>query len=380
MPGSQDVIQIFGDINGDIEGVSKLREALVPLKNDILEMSKLSIISKTVTDFVQFRTVAAQLTDAMGRIKQMEIEIEALRTKHSSNQRARTDEEIREQLRVRDANKARVDQIKAEDSAYKQLTLEYRKAAAAAKDLAAQYGVNSKQAKEAAEQANHFATRLKEVDSSVGQNQRHVGSYTESLKEFGKELLLQAAAFIGIYQAFEFFKDSVKEIINAQQQASKLNNILTNLGRREVFQRLNSEAEKLAKEFGTIKSEDLVQVFDKLVVYGKLTENQIRELTPVIINFAAQTGQTLEESTSLILKALEGNSRGLKEFGINIKRGSTEAENFGIIMDSLAPRVEGAAKAFGETTQGQIKKTTVEIDELKKEIGEELLILTCGVK
>lgn len=219
--------------------------------------------------------------------------------------------------------------------------------------------------------------RLKAESAEAGEAIGEKGM-VGGLKEFGKELLVQATMFIGIYQAFEFFKDGVKEFLHAQQEASKLNNILRNLGRQDVFERLIKGAEEMANEFKTIKSEDLVGVFQKLITYGKLSENQIKELTPVIVNFAAQSGLSLDESASVIIKALEGQARGLKEYGINIQKGATVAENFGKVMQDLAPRVEGAAKAFGETTAGEIKKTEVEIDEVKKKIGEELLPVIKG--
>jgi hypothetical protein len=120
----------------------------------------------------------------------------------------------------------------------------------------------------------------------------------------------------------------------------------------------------LAEEFKLFKADDVQEVFTKLITYGKLTEHQIDELTPVIVNFAEQQRISLTDATSVITKALEGNSRGLKEYGINIKDASTVTERFAGIMEGLAPRVEGAAEAFGNTTQGQIKKTEVQIEEL----------------
>ncbi len=53
-----------------------------------------------------------------------------------------------------------------------------------------------------------------------------------------------------------------------------------------------------------------------------------------------------------------------------------ETEAFGIIIDQLKPKVEGAAKAFGETTAGQIAKTRQEIDNLREDIGIKLLPVT----
>ncbi|MDP4151196.1 MAG: hypothetical protein Q8943_17450 [Bacteroidota bacterium] len=203
-----------------------------------------------------------------------------------------------------------------------------------------------------------------------------IGSATEGLKSFGAQLLQQAALFVGVYQGFEFLKGSIEEFIRVQQETTKLQNILHNLGREDVMGRLKDQSKALAEQFKTIKDEDILGVFDQLAVYGKLTENQIKDLTPVIINFAAQTGKSLTEATSLILKSLEGNARGLKEFGINMKDGRDSAERLSIIMTQLAPKVDGAAAAFGDTLGGKIQSTKVAIDELKEDIGQDLQPIT----
>ena len=77
-----------------------------------------------------------------------------------------------------------------ESGAYAILNDRYRIAAQRAKDLAVVHGVNSEQVKKATAEAKSMSDQLKEVDASVGQNQRNVGAYTEgivnSIPAFGK--------------------------------------------------------------------------------------------------------------------------------------------------------------------------------------------------
>ncbi len=114
---------------------------------------------------------------------------------------------------------------------------------------------------------------------------------------------------------------------------------------------------------------------NKLITYGKLTENQIDQLTPVIINFAAKSRISLAESASQIIKALEGDSRALKEFGISTRDAKTDSERFGVVMEDLGKKVEGAADAFGEIIAGKIEETQQAIRNLKEEVGTNLLPL-----
>jgi len=65
--------------------------------------------------------------------------------------------------------------------AYDKLTKEYNDAAKAAKDLAAQFGAQSKQAKEASARALELDARLKAADANVGRFNKNVGNYSGAL-------------------------------------------------------------------------------------------------------------------------------------------------------------------------------------------------------
>lgn len=65
--------------------------------------------------------------------------------------------------------------------AYQLLQNQYSVAAQRAKDLTVAYGANSAAAKQATATAKSMSDKLKDVDNSVGQNQRNVGNYTEVL-------------------------------------------------------------------------------------------------------------------------------------------------------------------------------------------------------
>ena len=60
---------------------------------------------------------------------------------------------------------------------YQELTKRYNVAAASAKDLAAQFGVNSIQAKAAGKEALSLNKELQAIDRTVGQSQKNVGNY-----------------------------------------------------------------------------------------------------------------------------------------------------------------------------------------------------------
>ncbi len=227
--------------------------------------------------------------------------------------------------------------------------------------------------------ANIVTTKnsLKDLDSSLGDHQRKVGSYTDAIAEsfthIAERVLEYVAAYAGIDAIKKFFTESLTLALDAEKANIIFAGTLDNLGRSDAFDRLSKTADNLVGKFAYLNKTDVINVFQQLVTFGKLSENQINELTPVIINFAAKSGLSLKEATTDIETAIEGNSKGLRQYGINIKDAKTEVDRFGVIMDQLAPKVNGAAEAFGETTQGKIEATKERFHDLEKEIGDNLL-------
>jgi hypothetical protein len=238
---------------------------------------------------------------------------------------------------------------------------------------------NNLEAVQLSKQIQTLDQSLKKMDETMGQHVRNVGHYENafrglgtSMLDMGKNLLAAVGFAGGTFALVNFLESSIEKFNEEEQAISRLQNTLRNAGREDLFGKFKEKVKGLHEEFKIFEDEELIEFFGKLITFGKLTERQIDQITPVIINFASKQKISLEEATGVILKAIEGNTRGLREYGINIKNVKTEAERFNVILAELGPRVEGAAAAFGETTQGQIKKTRVEIVELKETIGEKL--------
>jgi hypothetical protein len=221
--------------------------------------------------------------------------------------------------------------------------------------------------------ANGINTSL----NDIAKNQGFLGKIQNGLGSLlGNGGLLAGGILAGgaaLSAAVDFLSQGVDEALQAEEATARLKATLDNLGKSDAFERISSQADNLAESLGFLDNDEILGVFDKLLLYGKLTEDQIKKLVPVILDFAAKQRIDLGTATDVITKALEGNGKALKTYGINISDAKDETEAFGIIMDQLKPKVDGAAKAFGETTAGQIAKTKQEIADLKESIGTDLL-------
>lgn len=259
---------------------------------------------------------------------------------------------------------------------YRQLALAFAAAAKEAQDLGAKYGTMDKRSQAAAKRANELNNELKKIDYTIGNSQRNVGNYPKTFDKIGlsiKSLATNFLALAGVTSVGFLFKSSIDEFVEMEKNTRQLQNTLKNLGVPEAFDRISGSADRLAGKFKFLDNDEILKSFNQLIVYGKLTEKQINELIPVIIDFATASGQDLQSATSLIIKSLEGNGKALKEYGINMKDAKSTTEAFSIIMKELKPRVDGVAESFGDTASGGLASATQEFKDLKEEIGSGLL-------
>lgn len=181
--------------------------------------------------------------------------------------------------------------------------------------------------------------------------------------------LLAGAAQAAIRGIGDFFGGVIQEALDADIASRRLQSTLDNLGRGDAFDRINRKADELAAKFRYLDNDDIVGVFNRLIDYGKLTEKEMNKLLPVIIDFAAKSNISIDESSSIIIKALEGNGKALKEYGINIKDSGTDVERFNTIMTTLKEKVDGSGEAFQNSAQGGILTARQELKNLQEEIG-----------
>jgi len=152
------------------------------------------------------------------------------------------------------------------------------------------------------------------------------------------------------------FNTAIAEFENAEKQSRLLQGTLKSLGSEQYFEGLMLEATKLAETFKYLDNDDIISAQQQLLTYGKVTREEISKLLPIIIDFSARTGQDIPASTSLIIGALEGQGKALKQYGISMKDAETFTERLALVQDTLGDKVKGAAEDFANSSAG-IKAT-----------------------
>ncbi len=187
--------------------------------------------------------------------------------------------------------------------------------------------------------------------------------------------------YVGFQQVGGFLSNSIKEFEQAETATARFSATLENLGRANELDPLKNKIEELASTFKYLDNDDLTEAAEKLVTYGKVSKNQIEELLPIIIDFAAKQRISIGEATDIIIKGLEGNSKGLIRYGLSLKEASTESERYGVIVNELGKKVKGTADTFQSTSTGELAVYKQQIRNLQEDIGAKLLpILTTLIK
>ena len=114
-----------------------------------------------------------------------------------------------------------------------------------------------------------------------------------------------------------------------------------------------------------------------LAAYG-LNGRQLKELTPLMQDYAAKTGKDLPTAAKDLGKALLGQGRSLKDIGLNFKDAGSVSENFKQLMGGLNDKVGGFATKEGKDAAGQAEILKNQLGEVQETLGGKLMPIIQG--
>lgn len=184
------------------------------------------------------------------------------------------------------------------------------------------------------------------------------------LGTFGKLAALATAAF----GAFSFH-EAIKA---AEEQEHAIHSLNLALAQNQNY---SEEASQGMQDFAsqmqkTTRFADEV-VLSSAAMLGSLTKlnvDGIKKATSASADLAATLGIDLDSATSLVTKAIEGNTVGLSRYGIQVKKGANETENYKNVLQALAP-FQGRAAADAETFGGAMARAKNQFGEVLEAVG-----------
>ena len=187
--------------------------------------------------------------------------------------------------------------------------------------------------------------QLKGIQAQTGRLDKAFGGITSTLAGFGLAFTGYELVTAALKNALEA-EEVDKRLIETAQRLAQANN-------EQAQSLLNlADAIQLRSRFG---DEDIKMQQTALLQYG-LTIDEVNKLTPVIADFAAATGQDLGSATQTVIKGMNGMTRGLKQYGLDLDMSGSKTENMNQLMGQLNEKFGGSAARDIETTAGRVEQ------------------------
>lgn len=136
----------------------------------------------------------------------------------------------------------------------------------------------------------------------------------------------------------------------------------------EAMRALNTEVQRK-----TGFDDDALAASQATLAQFGLTGEQIKQLTPLMADYAAKTGKDIETAATDMGKAILGQGRALKNVGIEFSDTGTAAGNFEQLVSGLDGTVGGFAETMGDTAAGKAQILEQSFGDLQEMIGEMLI-------
>ncbi len=185
-----------------------------------------------------------------------------------------------------------------------------------------------------------------------------------SLSKFGR----LAAVAIGVGVTAELYK-SVKAAAEAEKSTQALRGQLQSLGKSDDVNKLQEQFTQLATTMG-VDDEAASRAFTTIL---RLTGDSTKAMEGLnlALDLSANTGfADLEKNAMQVGRAINGNTRLFKQFGITVDENTTKQEALAIVQR----RVQGQAESFGQSATGSFQRFNEAVENLRESIGAPLVI------
>ena len=122
-------------------------------------------------------------------------------------------------------------------------------------------------------------------------------------------------------------------------------------------------------------SDDQIISAQAMLATYKLTESQIRQVTPLILDMTTaikkggDENANLADTAKMVGRAFDGNTTMLARSGIMLSEQSKKTKEFSSIVNDIQKSVGGASLAMAGTFQGQTRIMGEALNELKESFG-----------
>ena len=211
----------------------------------------------------------------------------------------------------------------------------------------------------------------KGVEEGFKNTGKSIEGVDKKVNTFGKETLGKLQGIIvgafAVDRVISFGIECVKAFREAELASTRLAFAIDKIAKEGTgsFDRLIKQSKQLEK-ISIFSDDDIQKAQASLVTFG-LTSKEVEKLIPKILDLASINGD-LAGSTDTALRAIEGQTRGLKTVGASFDDTGSKTENYNTLLEKLN-KLQGQTGVAFETSAGQAKAFDNQINNLMESLG-----------
>lgn len=258
-----------------------------------------------------------------------------------------------------------------------------------AKDLALQYGQNSKEFKKAATEVQNLDSKLKKIDATLGQHNRSVGHYQKAWA--GVRNILGAAGIgMGLTALLSGLKGAFKKVVEFEKGLSSLSSItglagkaLDGLGKKALamsrkYGIAGTDVLKAMELIGSAKPEllknadSLAEVTKQAIILSQASGMELPEAAKSLTDILNQMGASSDEAARYINVLAAGAKAGAKPINwlsTAFEKSGTTANMMGISIEQMTGALESVAPFYTEASMAGNSFDKVLLKLKEKQIG-----------
>ena len=175
--------------------------------------------------------------------------------------------------------------------------------------------------------------------------------------------IVKAAA--AAYMANNLIK-AAEEQVNA---VAKLNASLKAAGNYSQAVSVDMQGFASSMQAVTTYGDEAVIGLEALLINFGLTTDEVKQITPAILDMATAMGMDLQSAGLLISKTLDGNVGAMGRYISGLDKAQVETEGAAYLTEELNQRFEGQARALAETEIGGLKQYSNLLGDVKEDLG-----------
>lgn len=113
----------------------------------------------------------------------------------------------------------------------------------------------------------------------------------------------------------------------------------------------------------------VLEVSALIQTLGNLDQQGLKGATKAALDLSTALGIDVNSAATLVGKAANGNVEAFKRYGVEIKKGATDAETFANALQTLQSRFGGASEAASQTFSGSLEKLKNVFGDVLENIG-----------